>query len=341
MLAPAPRSLDEALSPAFLSGALGVPVDGVQVEETLVSVATKVRFRIDTEPGAHRAYCLKGLMDPDPPPVPVRVTRSEASFYRDLAPRVGVAVPACRYTGIDPVVGNGLIIMEDVVAAGGRFLTALEPYSVEQAHDSVDQLATLHAAHWGDVGFGHLGRLGNRLAELADAPLRTDAELQALLDDQRGDPLPPAVRDGARVNAAVRALAQRTSGLGETLVHGDTHAGNLYVREGRTFLIDWQLLQRAHWSIDVAYHLGAVLSVDMRRRAERELLNHYLDRLAAHGVSDVPDRAAAWEHYRAAVAYGYSMWAVARKNPRPIIDEFCLRLGTAVDDLECFAALGV
>ena len=338
---PAPLSLDVALSPAWLSQALGHPVEGVEVVDTITGVATKVRFRIDSAPGVHREYCLKGLLGEEvPPPGHVRITQTEASFYRDLAPEAGVAVPVCRYAAVDPELGNGLIVMEDVVVKGGRFLTALEPYTPEEARSSLAQLAALHAAHWGAAPTAGRPWLRNRLSDLAETPLRTDGELQDLVDDPRGDPLPAELRDAKRITAALRALASATRGRTEALVHGDAHAGNIYVLDGSAALIDWQMLQRAHWSIDVAYHIGAALSVEHRRHAERELLAHYLDRLAAEGVAaPAPDEA--WEDYRAGVVYGYYLWACTRKVAAPIVREFCLRLGTAVVDLESFELLDV
>jgi aminoglycoside phosphotransferase (APT) family kinase protein len=338
---PAPLSAEVVLSPEFLCSALGVPVHGVEAGEEIGGVATKIRFRIDSDPGVHRDYCLKGLLAEPESEGYVKITRTEASFYRDLAPTAGVAVPVCRYSGIDPERGNGLIIMEDVVAKGGRFLTALEPYDVEQARSSVGELAALHAAHWGRTDFGDLPWLRNRLADLAESPLRTDAELQELVDDPRGDPLPAALREAPRITAALRALAGRVEGRTTALVHGDAHAGNVYVLDGRVSLIDWQMLQRCHWSIDVAYHVGAALPVELRRTAERDLLDHYLERLRMLGVADVPDRESAWADYRAAVAYGYYLWAVTRKVAPPVVREFCLRLGTAVADHGSFEFLGV
>jgi aminoglycoside phosphotransferase (APT) family kinase protein len=251
-----------------------------------------------------------------------------------------VRVPRCRYTASDPDTGHGLVVMDDVVAAGGRFLTALEPYSPEQARRSLDQLAALHAAHWDGAGTAGAPWLRHRLAELVEQPLRTVAELQEQIDDERGDPLPAAVRDAGRIIGALGALVTSTAGRPATLVHGDAHAGNLYVQDGATALVDWQLVQRAHWSIDVAYHVGAALSVDDRRAADRDLLDHYLDRLASLGVA-APDRETAWTAYRAGVAYGFYLWSITRKVDPAITHEFCRRLGTAVADLDSFALLGV
>lgn len=332
----APLSLEEVLSPAWLTSALGLPVRSVEVVETIKTVATKVRFR-----AADRAYCVKGLFGDGPlAPGLARIAQTEASFYRDLADTAGVNTTRCRHVGIDTESGHGLVIMDDVVAAGGRFLTALDPYSPEQALASLDQLAALHANHWGGRNLGGHGWLRHRLADLAESPLRTVGELQALIDDPRGDPLPDAIKDAERVTRALGALVRFTEGHATTLVHGDAHAGNLFVLRGATSLIDWQLLQRANWGLDVAYHLGAVLSVEDRRAAERDLLDHYLARLAARGVA-APGRDEAWRIYRASVVYGYYLWVVARRVDPPIIREFCERLGTAVVDLESFDLLGL
>ncbi|MBB3665565.1 aminoglycoside/choline kinase family phosphotransferase [Prauserella sediminis] len=332
-------SLDVALSPEWLTEALNVPVHGVTIADTIGGVATKIRFTIDTEAGTHRHYCLKGLFTNEPAAAHARITRTETSFYRDLAEKVGVAVPTCRYAAVDEEQGNGVIIMEDIVEKGGRFLTALEPYTPEEARSSLRELATLHAANWGRPDGPSW--LRNRLDDLAAAPLRTEAEHQDLMDDPRGDSLPGELRDAKRITACLRALADRTADQDATLVHGDAHAGNIYLLADSVALIDWQMLQRSHWSIDVAYHVGAALSVEQRRTTERDLLDHYLDHLTELGAAGVPDREQAWTDYRAAVAYGFYLWSVTRQVAPAVTREFCLRLGTAVDDLESYALLDV
>lgn len=344
MSSPAPLSLEEALSPAWLSRALDIPVRTVEVVETIKTVATKTRFRVEVDTDddqVRRDYCVKGLFGEGPlTPNYARISQTEARFYREFAPIPGVNAPRCRYSAIDRDSGHGLIVMDDVVADGARFLTALEPFSPEQAHASLDQIARLHATHWGGAGLKDRDWLRNRLVDLTESPLRTVAELQALIDDARGEPLPAAIKDAERITRALRALAIFAEGRGDSLVHGDAHAGNLFVLDGATSLIDWQMLQRAYWGLDVAYHICAVLSVEDRRASERDLLDHYLERLAAHGVT-APAREEAWDIYRASVAYGYYLWAVTRRVDPPIVHAFCERLGTAVADLETFELLDV
>jgi aminoglycoside phosphotransferase (APT) family kinase protein len=123
------------------------------------------------------------------------------------------------------------------------------------------------------------------------------------------------------------------------LVHGDAHAGNLYLTaDGRPGLVDWQLLNRGHWALDVAYHIGAVLTVADRERAERDLVRHYLDRLRSYGAA-APSWEEAWRDYRRALVYGYYLWSITRRVAEPITCEFATRLGLAVAANDSFASL--
>lgn len=341
-LSPAPTVLDDILEPGWLSAALELPVVGVRVTEVLKTVATKVRFHIDIEGQPEgQDLCLKGFFDEDPlPPSRARSTQNEVRFYTEVAPTLDVNVPVRRYAAIDERSGHGLLIMDDVVAAGGRFLNALDPYSPEQARSSLDQIAALHAAHWGEAGLDRLPWLRDWLADIAATPLMPAPALQALLDDGRSAPLAAAVADAERLHRGLRVLADRATREPRTLVHGDTHAGNLYVLDGKTALIDWQVLQRTTWAIDVAYHIGAALTVEDRRSTEADLLEHYLTTLRSRGVTP-PDWDEAWTSYRAGMVYGFYLWAVTKRVTRPVILEFTERLGTAVTDLQSFEELGV
>ncbi|MCU1614639.1 MAG: hypothetical protein JWO98_2179 [Frankiales bacterium] len=343
---PAPRDLDEVLSPEWLSTALfgntATRLLAVRVIETITVAATKVRFEIDTDDAEHptRSLCVKGFFaDGELSPINSRVSRTEARFYRDIAPTSKVRVPTSLYSGVNDTTGHGLVIMHDVIASGGRFLTALEPYSTDQAAASLQQLATLHAESWNGSGAGATPWLTNRLAEFAAGPMALD-ELQGHLDQKRGDALEPGIRSAERLLRGMRALSSAATAQPQSLIHGDAHAGNIFEIDGRPAIIDWQLLQLNSWALDVAYHLGAVLSVDDRRSSERELLQSYLDALSALGI-DAPGWDAAWNAYRSHVVYGYYLWGITRYVAPPIIVEFTTRLGTAVSDLESFELLGV
>jgi aminoglycoside phosphotransferase (APT) family kinase protein len=338
---PAPLEESVVLSPEWLTHVLDAPVGAVEPVERLETVATKVRFRVDyadASNGRVDAFCVKAYFNPE---MRTRVAAGEpeARFYTEIAPTLPIRVPPCVYAAIDPDTGHALVLMEDLVAQGATFLTALSPYSVDQAKGTLEQLARLHAEHWDDSALATHPFLAPRLPSFLQY---VDAErIQLQLDGPRGDDLPAAVKDAARLRAGLLAIAERDAAGPQVLVHGDTHAGNLYeLPGGAPGIIDWQVVQQGSWALDVAYHLGAVLDVEDRRVHERELLDHYLERLVATGAP-APSSEDAWFEYRAHLAYGYFMWAITQMVDPPIIVTFTRRLGLAVSDHDSFGLLGV
>jgi thiamine kinase-like enzyme len=341
---PAPDELEEVLSADWLSAALapqfpGIEVASTTVTETLQTMATKVRFDVEysnAPADAPAALCVKSYFGVGER---YRATAGlgETLFYRELASTLSVRVPPCLYKGIDPDTGNALIIMEDLVASGHTFLTALSPYTVDQAAATLDQLAQLHARYWGDESLASFSWLRPKLTSITS--YITPEVLQEHLDGPRAQRLPAAVRSAERLNRAVLRSVDRSANDVACLVHGDAHAGNLYeTADGLPGLVDWQVIQRSSWALDVGYHIGAVLDVELRASAERDLLSHYLDRLAAYGV-EAPSWEHAWLNYRIALVYGYYMWAVSRLVDPPVTTEFVTRLGTAVADHGTFELL--
>lgn len=152
-----------------------------------------------------------------------------------------------------------------------------------------------------------------------------------MLDDGRAQGISEPVRRADRLIAAMAAMDRLRAAAPTCLVHGDLHTGNIYEQaDGRPGLIDWQVVQHGVWALDVAYHLATVLDPDELARHERALLDHYLDRLATHGVTP-PDRDQAWSLYRSYLPYGLFMWAITRAVDRPVIEHLTERLGHAVE----------
>lgn len=347
---PAPLNVAEILDPEWLQAHAyrdvpGVRVLGAREVWRQENTATKVRIAVDLDgpDTAVRAICVKGMLDESGQKwLGNGNSITETRFYRDLAPALrtaGVRVPPCLYTGIDKRSGHGLIVMEDLVAAGAEFLTALTPYSPNQARQSLAQLARLHSIT-GPGTPAYATRFdGITLRTMAKESLIPLPLLQEQLDGPRGAPLPDAIRDAGRLHAALAPLVERFAGEEACLVHGDAHAGNLYRQDGDAGVIDWQIVQHGHWAQDVAYHIGAALDVEDRRAHERDLLAHYFDVRERLGAP-VPDRETGWRHYGAAMLYGYYLWAITRRVQQDITHEFVRRLGIGVADHDSFALVG-
>lgn len=342
---PAPLDLDAVLEPDWLDWALGARFPGVQVAATtlteqITTMATKVRFHVtySHQAGAPDDLCVKGYFVSPGRERPTMGAK-EARFYQELAPRLPVRVPDCLYAGNDPTTGHALIVMEDLVARGCRFLSALSPYSPDQVEGSLGQLAAMHAATWGDTALQSEPWLGSQVQPLLDHV--SAQQLQANLDDPRGAGLPPDVLDGARLRAAMIALSTTSAAGATCLVHADAHAGNLFeTGDGLPGIVDWQLVHIGGWALDVAYHVGAVLDQHDRVRAEQHLLRFYLDQLGSHGIRP-PGWDEAWTNYRVALAYGLFLWAITVRVDAPIVQTFVGRLGAAVDQHRSLDLLGM
>lgn len=343
---PAPVDLATVISPAWLTAMLarrwpGVQVRGADVVEVLATQATKVRLKLDVTGSGEQvptAICIKGVLtDTGAGPAASIV---ETLFYREAAADLPVRVPPCIHASLNAEGSRGVVVMRDVIAAGGRFCTALEPFTPDEAMDGLDQLARLHAASGPSSKAFAFPWAANFVERTASQSIIARDVLQGLLDGPRGDRLAPGLRDAARLESALGLYAAELRQGPLCLVHGDAHAGNIYRQaDGQLGIVDWQILQKGNWAQDVAYHLAAVLTPEDRRAHERALLDEYRRRLKALGGPEF-EADAAWRSYRAAIVYGYYLWAITRKVEPVIIHEFVCRLGTAADDLQSFELLG-
>ena len=127
-----------------------------------------------------------------------------------------------------------------------------------------------------------------------------------------------------------------------TVLHGDAHPGNTYVRDGRAGLLDWQVVRRGHPSRDLAYAIVLGAAVADRRATERDLLDTYRHALASGGGPEF-DRDELWLRSRQAVAHPYlSGLPTAGRGglqSEDIALEGLRRAVAALEELETVAAL--
>jgi hypothetical protein len=337
-----PDDLDVALTPEWLTGALqrrfpGVEVVRVTPGPVVDRISTNARFTIECADAMPACLspnlCVKGYFN-EIGRAARFVGEPEAYFYRDLADATGVRTLRPVYADVDPSTRHGVVVTIDVVAEGAEFLDGRSPFTPDDGAQSLHELARLHAATWANPRWSTQAWLAQRMGTVLQSwgEERTTAIIAANLHGSNGTGVPDGMRDEHRLIAAYRALVAESKSLPWCVIHGDAHVGNLFLAaDRRPCLLDWQLVQRGHWSMDVGYHIASTLGVDDRRRAGDDLLRHYLDCLESFGVE--PPR---WDNARAAlrrgILHGFFLWAITTKVEPAVIQILLHRLGTAAAD---------
>ncbi|GAA4961928.1 phosphotransferase [Yinghuangia aomiensis] len=344
-LPPVPRTLSDVLTPDWLSAALaprfpGIEVTAVHPGPVVSRVATNASFTIECRDGVPDGLSpnlwVKGYFSDTGWPLR-QAGFHEVSFYRHLAARSGVRTLRSVYADVDAETEHGVVITEDVLCRGAEFLDAGSDFTPDLAAESLTQLALLHASAWGaDFVTDHAPWLAPRLDEYARR--RGVPEIRSNFESAIGAGVPDEVRDADRLFSAYLDVHARTADASPaTVIHGDTHVGNLFLDgDGRPAFVDWQLVQRGPWYLDVAYHIASVLTVEDRRRTEKDLLRHYLDQLAAAGVP-APTWDDAWLGMREGIIHGFFLWGITLKVDPAITSVLLQRLGTAAADHEVFS----
>lgn len=346
MTVPVPDTLEEALSPRWLTSALQPRYPEIQVQKVIPGpivdrVSTNARFTIEcaggVPDGLSPELCVKGYFNEQG-----RETRAagepEACFYRDLAGESDVRTLRSVYADFDDSTRHGVVITEDIVAQGGTFLDSGSSFTPDQVAQSLEQYARLHAATWGSPRWAGQQWLAPRLT----GALRVFGveEITARIDRNFHGPnglrVPAELRDAPRLVTAYQGLVEALTAEHDSsewcVIHGDAHVGNIYLDSlGRPSLVDWQLVQRGMWYMDVGTHIATALDPDDRRRSEDDLLAHYLECLASHGV-EPPSSDSARRALSRGIVRGLYLWGITVKVEPRLIEILLHRLGTAAAD---------
>ncbi len=273
------------------------------------------------------------------------LAETETRFYRQLSPEL-TGVPHCYGSGFDPYTGRFVLILEDLADLSKspcEFPDTLHPIDADRAALVVELLASLHATFWGRLpartGVGPLGWLyaasGDSASLLTGPLLKTSARRLA----ERTD-LP--VDRGRFIDDNYRAVAALVDRAPHTVMHGDAHPGNLYFRDGKAGLLDWQAVRRGHPGRELAYTLVTSMTTENRRESQRDLLDVYRGALAAAGGPEL-DRDGLWDRYRQGALYPYVATLITTGMGGMQAEDIALkgleRSLEALDDLDTVALL--
>jgi hypothetical protein len=275
-----------------------------------------VRFELDLSPAGSGPMTLIGKFPSDnslsrDSAVAMGIYQREVDFYRDLAPMLDIAVPACFYAAIDDAGERFVILMEDLAPARpGDQLAGCSP---AVALAAVLQLVGLQAPTWGD------STLAERFAEPAggffsDMHGLYNRMLPAFME-RFGHRLAEDEADFIRrVGESPEAPLFQPMGTPFCLEHRDYRLDNLLIDETvsppRVTVVDWQGLRVGRPLNDVALCLAGGLQPELRRQVEKDILREYHAALTAAGVKGFGwDRC--WQEYRRAAFAGLGLTVIA------------------------------
>lgn len=312
-----PQSLDE-VDATWLSSALDRKYPGAQVlrvdRGTVIhGTATKVRLLIDYGDSGHEyrlppTMWYKGGLEAHSGGTDMQsVYEIETRFYRDIAPQLDLTLPASHAELFDEATGQSALLLEDMLGRNARFGYATSPASPRLAASVLGQLARLHGAFWGDSTLQanrQLAAGGVTLASFLQSYLFEPVNWERCRKLPRGAFLNEELSDLQHMDAMMQAMLAHDRACGVSLVHGDAHLGNVCILPGeQASFLDWQAVMLGHWAHDVAYFLAAAMTVEDRRKHEKELIEHY--RLELNRAGGTLSAQAAWEEYRRHVLYAF------------------------------------
>jgi hypothetical protein len=341
-----PSWLERALSPRYPGVRVGA-VDVVEVRQVTNTHAFLHVAYAEAHGAPERMFCKMLPLDPDRRTVLAasQMGPKEVLFYNRLAPLLTLRVPDVYVARHDPRDESFVLLMEDLSMSRCRVSDGTWGITADSAATALADLAALH------VRFENPTR---RLAEVPWAPLAKDvppygmASLRYGLDHHR-DRLSDEFAGVAEIYIAHPAELVHlwANGPGPaTVVHGDTHIGNLFDDEGRTGFLDWGVINVTTPLRDASYFITMAMQVEDRRAHERDLMRHYLESREALGGEPIGwDEA--WQAHRLHALYCVVAACSIVKFPsdapparQVFANAFLARVEAAISDLDSIDAFG-
>jgi hypothetical protein len=339
------------VTPRWLKDVLGLPsgaISSVSVVSEDSGTAARARIAVESEPDVDvpshlflkltpTNYLQRMMMQV------FDLGANEVFFYQALGNHVPVRLPRCHAAMIDTRRGRNVIILEDL-ADTALFRDIRDPATATQAEAVIDAMADQHAAFWGTDRFAT--DLRSMTGRSAAANFLGDIIRKRFLGNMKGqaaDIVPDAVKRQGRIfferSADIEAMWAAEP---QTVLHGDTHLGNLFFEGDDPGFIDWQVARAGAGIRDVAYFTSSSLDINVRRTVERRLVERYAERLEAAGIG--VDFDWLWALYRAGFTEFYTSAVAASEAGKRAQDPEVCRVGVeraaaACEDHDSFGIL--
>jgi thiamine kinase-like enzyme len=331
------------ITAGFLSELVGEVRPGVSVEsvdvvkvkkygeaDTASSVSTSVQATLEVRygPGAPRSLPARLLakiaipndVDCSNPELDA-LFKNEIAFYGRLRQEIDIETPLGLGGRFDDATKRFVLLMEDLTVRSPHINSMMDDDNLAVVEALLDTLAKLHARYWESPRFKtDLSWVQNQvegtIEDLFDGSVRNHIVNQLAREKFKREFMQELGTTEAEMYAGEEAIKRHFSTLPQTFLHGDAHFGNTYaLPSGIGGLLDWQVSARGFLMLDVGYLIPTALSVELRRKKERELLAFYRDRLCSYGVDNAPSLDVLWLEYRRSQVHGFYLgWLTAPRE---------------------------
>jgi hypothetical protein len=266
----------------------------------------------------------------------------EVRFYRDLAPQLKIRVPAVHVAIHDESDDSFILLMEDLDASGCRISDGTWGVDADGAATALEGLAEVHARYEDPA---------RRAAEVPWVPAPVFGStygavmLQYGLDNHRDRLSEDFATIAGFYTHDGRALFELWTEGPKTVIHGDTHIGNVFFDGATIGLLDWGIINVNTPMREVSYFMNMAMQIEDRRRSQVDLLRHYLAARRAFGASEITFDDA-WRAHRVHAAYCVPASCQVVTFPddmsehrRVFSDAFLARAEAAIADLDAVDAV--
>lgn len=268
------------------------------------------------------------------------LAHNEAEVYRRLHSDLAEVMPAL-YGAASDGRGRAVVMLEDLSLRDAAFPPLTTGASADQALAVAGALATVHQKFWQstrfDTDLAFLGPTRSRNTRFGPHSWH----LLRTIPKDFYDIAPPEFRDKAQMLIKNRwAIAALMRTYPQSLLHGDTHLGNICFVGERPVLLDWQVSSCGPAVKDLAYFAATSIDSDIRRSIDTQLVRTYVETLNADGTTRLSFDDA-WESYRLFAFTAYIAAGVTAAFGRRLQGEATTRagLGRAVQAVRDFGSL--
>ena len=234
----------------------------------------------------------------------------EIRFYQEVAPRSPIRTPRMIFGKFDGEAKRYVLILEDCGCYAQ--VDQLSGLTEEQLGQVIDKIADFHARWWNSPD----------LASIPWMPGPRSAAAYALVDFYKGcwdtavtvpeflAALPPGGKEaGLKIYENFLWMMETAQDDHLTITHFDFRGDNLFFDESDendpVIVFDWQATSVYRGPLDVGYLMGGSISLELRRRVEKKMLQRYYQRLLEKGVKDYSFEDCLYDYLGGLLVYAY------------------------------------